>query len=423
MNKRDDHNHVLLVCSVGGSPEPVVAALKRWQPARVRFVPSCETRSQVSDRIVPLAQAEGCAPGPGQYDVLELSDGQDLAACLDTLRELTPVVEEWLDRGDQYQVVVDFTGGTKCISAALVLQAHRWRCVFSYVGGTERNKEGVGVVISGKEQVLHAQNPWDALGFQAVEEFTWLFDARAFSAAADLANRAIQNTGGLARKREMCSLKSLAEAYDTWDRFDHDAALNKLKELSKFDNDLRAVLGQTTADPLRSTVGRHCEYLRDLTDESPQSMRHVSDLLANASRRREQGQIDDAVARLYRAIEAIAQIRLVERHHIDTGSVPIEHVPEPLRGRLSRPNKSTVALGIQDAYALLILLDDDLGREFSRLGLNDPLKSPLSARNRSILAHGFERTSDKVFQELWRAALQLASAADEDLPVFPRIGG
>ncbi|MGH7227535.1 MAG: hypothetical protein ACRELF_30350, partial [Gemmataceae bacterium] len=176
--------HSLLICTVGGSPEPIVAALKHWQPSRVRFVPTPETRDQVADRILPLAAAEDFPLDAGRYDILELPDGQDLARCVDRLRELTPDVEGWLARGDDFQVVVDFTGGTKCMSAALALQAHRWRCRFSYIGGQERTKDGVGVVVSGKEQVLHMHNPWDALGYQAVEEATTLFDQRAFAAVS-----------------------------------------------------------------------------------------------------------------------------------------------------------------------------------------------------------------------------------------------
>lgn len=53
-----------------------------------------------------------------RYDILEFRDGQDLSARVDTLRQLTAVVEQWLGRGDGGQVVVDFTGGTKCMPPA-----------------------------------------------------------------------------------------------------------------------------------------------------------------------------------------------------------------------------------------------------------------------------------------------------------------
>jgi CRISPR-associated protein (TIGR02710 family) len=419
-----DHKHTLLICTVGGSAEPIVATLKRWNPVRIQFVPTKETREQIDARVVPLAQSEGFALDPGRYDILKLPDGQDFAACVDTLRELVPIVEQWLGRGDQYQVVVDFTGGTKCMSAALALQAHRWRCVFSYVGGSERSKEGVGIVISGKEQVLHAHNPWDALGFQAVESFVGLFDQFAFAAATSVVDRAVRNASEPVRKRELNALRLMSEAYDAWDRFDHKGAWSKLNDLEKYDNDLQAILGQTAADRIRRLTRQQKDYLRQLINGPTPSMRHVTDLLANARRRRVEGRIDDAVARLYRAIESLAQVALADRHKIpNTKQVPLDKVPEPLRGQwASRAEDGSVFLGLQDAYALLDACGDELGAKFKQLNLHDRERSPLTARNRSILAHGFERVSNQVYEQLWQAVLELANVTDSELPSFPKIG-
>lgn len=420
----NDNKYTLLVCTVGSSPEPIVATLKRWNPVRIRFVPTRETRELIDARVVPLAQSEGIALDPGRYDVLELPDGQDLAACISTLRQLVPIVDEWLGRGDPYQVVADFTGGTKCMSAALALQAHRWRCVFSYVGGSERSKDGVGVVISGKEQVLHAHNPWDALGFQAVESFMGLFDQLAFAAATSVADRAMRNASAPARKRELNALKLMSEAYDAWDRFDHKGAESKLNELEKYDNDLRAVLGQTAADRIRQLTRQHKGYLRQLLDAPSPSIQYVTDLLANARRRWEEGRIDDAVARLYRGIESLAQVALADRHNIrSTKQVPLNEVPEPLRRQwASRTEDGSVFLGLQDAYALLDARGDELGTKFKQLSLHDRNQSPLVARNQSILAHGYESVTDRVYQKLWNAVLELAAVPEAGLPSFPRIG-
>jgi CRISPR-associated protein (TIGR02710 family) len=419
----DDTKHTLLICTVGGSPEPIVATLKRWNPVRIRFVPTKETREQIDSRVLPLAKSEGLHFDPGRHDVLELSDGQDFSACVHQLRSLTPIVQEWLCRGEQYQVVVDFTGGTKCMSAALALQAHRWRCVFSYVGGSERTKEGVGVVISGKEQVLHAYNPWDALGYQAVEQFVTLFDQQAFAAAASLADQAMRHVSNPSRKRELNALKLLSEAYNAWDRFDHRNAVSKLEEVIRYANDLQAVLGPMKAEEFSKIVIDHCAYLRRLLDGNSPSILDVTDLLANARRRKAEGRIDDAVARLYRAIEALGQVALKERHQIaNTKQVPLSRVPEPLKSLwTSRADEGTVFLGLQDAYALLYALNDDLGRKFKQLQLDDRQRSPLTARNQSILAHGFERISDKVFEQLWNAALKLADVNESDLTLIPRL--
>lgn len=412
----------LLICTVGGSPEPIVAALKQWRPVRVRFVHTPQTKDEVASKIVPMACAEGVDLDAGRYDLFELPEGQDLASCLDHLRQLTPVVAEWAARGESFQVVVDFTGGTKCMSAAIGIQASRWPSVFSYVGGNERTKDGVGVVVSGAENIVHQANPWDALGYQAVEEFVVLFDQHAYLAAANVAAATMRRVSRPDRKRELSSLEQLAKALDAWDRFDHTTSKNLLESVNKSANDLRAALGPTRGDRVLAGAAQLVTHLGQLGQAQPPSRHHVLDLLANAKRRKDEGRFDDAVARLYRALEAIAQVALKEGHGVEsTEKVPLERVPESLRTTwTARANEGVVALGLQDDYALLAALGDPVGQKFQGAGLSGT-KSPLVARNRSILAHGFERVSAVVFDKLWDPALSLAGVDAATLPSFPTL--
>jgi CRISPR-associated protein (TIGR02710 family) len=149
----------------------------------------------------------------------------------------------------------------------------------------------------------------------------------------------------------------------------------------------------------------------------------VLDLLANAKRRKEEGRVDDAVARLYRAIEAVAQVALKERYGIDsTTKIPLDRIPAVLRPEWdSRANEGFVTVGLQDAYALLASLEDPLADKFRNAALNGT-ESPLVARNQSILAHGFVRVTDAVFEKLWASALSLADIQEEGLPAFPALG-
>jgi CRISPR-associated protein (TIGR02710 family) len=407
---------------VGGSPEPIVAALEQWRPGRVRFVHTPQTKDDVAAKVVPMARAKRVDLDAGRYDLFELPDGQDIASCLDHLRQLTPIVSEWAARGESFQVVVDFTGGTKCMSVAIGIQASRWPCVFSYVGGNERTKEGVGIVVSGAEKIVHQANPWDALGHQAVDDFVVLFDQHAYLAAANVAAATKLRVGRPDRKRELSSLEQLAKALDAWDRFDHTTSENLLESASRSANDLRAVLGATRGNRVLAGSARLVEHLRQLGQAQPPSRHHVLDLLANAKRRKDEGRFDDAVARLYRAIEAIAQVALKETHRIEsTEEVPLERIPESLRTAwAARAREGVVALGLQDDYALLAALGDDTGKEFQDAGLSGT-NSPLVARNRSILAHGFERVTDAVFARLWTSALSLASVDAASLPSFPEL--
>lgn len=413
----------LLICTVGGTPEPIVAALKQWRPVRVRFVHTPGTKGKVVE-IVSRAREEGVDLDAGRYDLLELPNEQGFTSCVEHLRGLTDEVRAWAARADDCQVVVDITGGTKCMTAAMAIQASHWECLFSYVGGKERTKDGVGIVVSGSEIVRHDQNPWDALGHQAVDEFVVLFDQHAYLAAANVAAATMRRVSRPDRKRELSSLEQLAKALDAWDRFDHTTSKNLLESVSKSANDLRAALGPTRGKRVLAGAAELVTHLEQLRLAQAPSRHHVLDLLANAKRRKDEGRLDDAVARLYRAIEAIAQVSLKEGHGVEsTEKVPLEKVPESLRTTwAARANDGVVALGLQDDYALLAALGDDIGKTFQDAGLSGT-KSPLVARNRSILAHGFERVTDAVFAKLWTSALSLANVDAASLPSFPELAG
>jgi len=47
----------------------------------------------------------------------------------------------------------------------------------------------------------------------------------------------------------------------------------------------------------------------------------IADILNNARRRMKEGKYDDAMARLYRTVELIAQYRLKMKYEIDTSDV------------------------------------------------------------------------------------------------------
>lgn len=416
----DDESR-LLICTVGGSPEPIVFTLKEWRPVRVYFVHTRETKEYVETQVIPKVREGGFDLDPGRYELFELPDGQDLEGCLDHLRPLMLVVEAWAKRGASFKAVIDFTGGTKCMSAAIAISASRSSCEFSYVGGSVRTKDGVGVVISGAEKIVRKANPWDALGHQAVEDFIVLVDQHAYLAAASVVEVTKTRVSRPVRKRELAALEQLAKALDAWDRFDHTTSKNLFGSVAKSANDLRAVLGVSRGDRVLVGVDRLAKHLNRLEQSKPPSSQHVIDLLMNAWRRRAEGRFDDAVARLYRAIEAVAQVALKVHGIESTEKVSLERVPRPLQGSwAARANDGAIAIGLQDAYALLDAIGDPVGAAFIRAGLNDK-KSPLVARNSSILAHGFERVSEEVFDRLWSSALMLAKVDPSSLPSFPKL--
>lgn len=207
-----------------------------------------------------------------------------------------------------------------------------------------------------------------------------------------------------------------------WDRFQHKDAVQRIDSVLKNAADIQAMLGPSRFDQVIEAIKKNKETLQLLV-EQPRSSAMVSDLLANAGRRRTEARYDDGVARLYRAVEALAQLALSERHGIQgTDDVPLESVPEPLRHEwASRADGEKLRLGLQDSFELLDALGDEVGQKFKRAGLHDLKQSPLTARNQSILAHGFQPVSTNVFGKLWKAAMDLGGFTEQDLTTFPRL--
>jgi CRISPR-associated protein (TIGR02710 family) len=152
----------------------------------------------------------------------------------------------------------------------------------------------------------------------------------------------------------------------------------------------------------------------------------VEDLLRNAERRASQSRYDDAVGRLYRAMELTAQILLkidvknkTGGAGIDTGDVAIERLPEAIRSayeqkRDQRAEDGKLKIGLQDSYDLLAALEHPVGLRWSEN--RSRLVDRLQIRNNSLFAHGFasiQYQQWKSLQEAFGGFLQ--SAIDDAL--------
>jgi CRISPR-associated protein (TIGR02710 family) len=108
----------------------------------------------------------------------------------------------------------------------------------------------------------------------------------------------------------------------------------------------------------------------------------------NADRCSAQGRYDDAVARLYRAVEMLAQKRLESKWGIDTSRVESDKIPENLQDqyrKFQQPD-GTVRIALRRAYELLSELNDPVGLSWQKD--MKKLLTSLEKRNNSILAHG-----------------------------------
>ena len=139
----------------------------------------------------------------------------------------------------------------------------------------------------------------------------------------------------------------------------------------------------------------------------------LADLLANALRRAQEGKDDDAVARLYRAVEMIGQMLLLQQG-INTSAVRLEQLPSSWQTSY-QGSPEPLKLGQEKDFLLLESLGHPVGKRYCE---NKNLRNYLSKRNSSVLAHGIEPMSREVFQELNKETHDLALMAFPDLSLL-----
>ncbi len=423
---KNEPDKFFLILTVGNSAEPIVKSIREWKPEKVCFVQSSDSRKTIDEVLRPL-DSQDYNLREGQYELIEITDHEDFSACASQMRsELAGRVLEWHKRSENHKCVADFTGGTKCMSAALALVARPWPNVcFSYVGG-KRRCDGRGIVIDGKEKVVRRVNPWQALGYQVIEDAIAAFNCHAYGWGAEQLDRAKRNTGPSTSK-ELNAISMLFRGYELWDRLEYSNACKKFEECRKNINDLAVTVPNIPTPWFQMQIEHAIARLEELKQNSDRPTDALlEDLIANAGRRREENRHIDAVARLYRAVEVAAQLRLREHFEIDTGNISESDLPESMRERFEhQPAGKKLTLGLQDAYKLLLSKGDDLGVDFNERNWNDELKSPLSERNKSIAGHGFEPVSKKVSDELWRGVLSLTGISHDHINdlQFPKFDG
>ena len=309
-------------------------------------------------------------------DIVPLPDAQDPTSCIQTIAErVQSTVQEWLARGDDFGVVVDWTGGTKTMSAALALVAHRWRnTYFSYVGGTSRTKAGIGTVETGAETVLQCVNSWESLGYSVIEDALYAYRHGAYGAGAQRLRSVLGQIDkeNQTLKSELATLARFLKGVDAWDKGEYKRAKGEYEACQRNFNDLKSVLPDDRARALQAHIRWTVPYLQTIEkdlDLGKPSRPLCMDLLANAQRRKEEGRLVDAVARLYHAIEALGQVQLRTARNLDASRAPVSDLPPALQDEW-RPRQDAdgyVKLGLQAVYGALGAWGDPMGTAFQEL--------------------------------------------------------
>ncbi len=411
-----------ILVNVGGATAPAIHTLNEQKPRFICFFVSNTSKPSIQTNILPALQYQ-----PEHYDWIETKAPQSLLECYRVLaRKLPDILDKWGVLWND--LAVEYTSGTKPMSVAAVLVTIEHCSTFFYVGAkdsADRDRDGIGVVLDGKEYTWFQTNPWEELAVTARKEISLLFNHGRFRDAAQRA-RQLATVVPEDMKRIYENLAVLLDAYSQWDLFEYKTAQSNLqKALSA----LKLFLADRSIDPLRLVLDdfqMNADFLKALVDEKGEILHRLDtcDLISNAVRRAElAGRFDDAVARLYSALESLARYRLADAYQINNGQASPEQIPEALREDFTHRlldesgPKPVLKLGSQDSFRLLASLGDELGQRY--VNQQAELNKVLLVRNSSRLAHGRDPVKPDTYQKLFEIVMSFAGLTENDLPRFP----
>ncbi len=405
-------NPRILICTVGTGrdrqdiAQAIVFSIGQHQASGAVFL--CSPKTQEETLPLVLAQLGWPAERYRTHVSADVDDVQRLFV------EWNRAWGDWLTSWPKARVAVDFTSGTKPMSAAaFALAVARGADAVSYVVG-ERDTTGRATCST----AVRAFAPALVVAHRQLQMAVEHFHAGDYGAARDLAQKFLKIEAlPDDHLREVArSIHFVAAAYEAWGRFDWKQAARYLKESQRFwpewpwvDSAARLAANRQLIDAAKESCQQR--------DYGPAI---VADLLGNVDRCLIRQAWDDAVARLYRACELLAQMRLHCAYGQDTGNIDPSRLPEPLRGRYQERKDHVeggkLKLGLEQAYTLLEELGDELGGAFfERAGSFEQrreLRGLLSIRNDSLLAHGLQPIGEEKARKLREHVFALARVAD-----------
>lgn len=366
----------------------IVKSMKNSNPGYVVFFVTEESEK----KTIPEIKKQ--FPDMPEYELVEIEDMNDVNLIYE---QASRDIGRLKDMG--YEITIDFTSGTKAMSAGVTLAGIREFCTLSYVSG-KRGKNNI--VIKGTEKVITSE-PVKAFIDMEEKMIRGLFNSYQYDSCSAIIKRLEEFTSDPDIIEKLNRYEQLVDGYSKWDKFDHRKALEILRT---FDNSL-------------VDIERNKKFLLEMERKGWRYELSIPDLLNNVKRRIAEGKYDDAVARLYRTIELMAQYRLKEEYDIDSSNVDLLHlrtlhqVEEKDIDKYEKmeDKEGKIKFPLNTDFRLLKDLKDEMGKWMDDTELRDLL----SRRNLSILAHGLEPIERKTAESFFEKVKGYAKSIIDDL--------
>ena len=407
----------LMIMSMGGSSEPLKKSIEEHKPQCIIFLSSHESVKISSDVITSRDVQPKVI-----YEISE--DPNSMFECYKAARRC---VERQKRMGfDPEQVVVDYTGGTKVMTAALILATVGEPYRFNYVGGEHRNKDGLGTVIDGSEKMYAEMSPWSIFAEEERRQVVSLFNLRRYSSVGRIIDSLVQRNLPAEIQGFFGFVKPLAEGFLCWEQFKHKDAVKFLKDGM---TELQRYIHMYGTSGLND-FSQSLEVCKTFLDELVNSTKGITsmhailvdDLLNNARRRIMDERFDDAAARIYRALELYGQIGFLTVAGCENDKVSPDKEPDSIRPEFVKkymdPKSKKLKLPLQATFQYLDAVGEEAGKRFFEK--RKEILNIQSNRNMSILAHGISPVSKDAADRIFKTVAEFVGFSRTlDFPSLP----
>ena len=406
-----------LILSVGTSYEPLILNISLLNPQKILFLYTSETE-EILEKIVNYLKLEAT-----HYQKCRVEATDPLSI----YHEIKRIYLQW-DKPEK--LYIDFTGGTKIMSAAAALAGSLINVQLIYVG-TEHYLVDFRKPEPGSEELFYIDNPVEVFGDLELEKVFALIERCNYAGAAEKLEILKDKIPDPLHRQELNFVYLLVRIYEHWDALEFKPAKMMMEQLlMELRRDYRMhkkILMMDFQPILNNQYKLLCQLnkIPDLIKERQQEqiLRNKAIVTAlaftifeNAKRREEQEKYDMATLLWYRLLEIIEQRRLMvyqlfasapEYREMDFSSASGEYQGlfdeeqcellkrknSELKQQIFRRNDRDYLprpIALLDGYLLLAALGDRImgGADGNCINLLKRIRSMVSLRNNSIFAHG-----------------------------------
>lgn len=208
-----------LVMSVGTSYEPLVLNIKLLNPEKIMFLYT-EKSAKILDKIV-----EFCELSTTEYEKSLVNEVNPI----DIYREIKKCYLDWKKPEKMY---IDFTGGTKAMSAAAALAGALIDVQLIYAG-TNDYLSDFRKPNPGSEQLFYIENPLAIFGDLEIEKAFVLFDRYNFAGAQEKLEILKEEIPDPNLRTQLNFVYLLSKAYEAWDALDFENSYKYMCRLNR----------------------------------------------------------------------------------------------------------------------------------------------------------------------------------------------